>query len=125
MEIKIGKKTYKSGSHNMKLLFDLTKLRSEIDKRYRVSMSGDTDEIQKLLSTINPCEDIEKHVKLVCRFFGNQFTEKEFMEGYRAESMQEFNTLIELMTLEAISGVTDILGEEKKPQTQTSKKESK
>lgn len=125
MEIKIGKKTYKSGSHNMKLLFDLTKLRSEIDKRYRISMSGDMEEIKKLLSTINPCEDMEKHVKLVCRFFGNQFTEEEFMEGYRAYSVEEFHTLIQSMTLEAISGVTDILGDEKKPQTQTSKKESK
>lgn len=125
MEIKIGNKTYRSGKHNMKLLYDLTALRAEIDKRTRISAGDDEEAIAKLVESIDPCLDIDRNVKLVCRYFDNQFTEQEFMEGYSVDSVQDFHNLIQIMTLEAIWGVTNILGGEKKPQTPTSKKVSK
>lgn len=114
MEIKVGKKVYKSGKHNMRLLYDLTRLRKEIDERFRISSSGDDEAIQNLIESVDMLADMDRCVDLVCRFFGNQFTVQEFMDGYKADSVNDFNLLIEMMTLEAVSGVTNILGEEKK-----------
>lgn len=114
MELKVGKKVYKSGKHNMRLLYDLTRLRKEIDDRYRISSGGDDEAIQNLIESVDILEDIDRCVDLVCRFFGNQFTVQEFMDGYKADSVNDFNLLVEMMTLEAVSGVTNILGEEKK-----------
>ena len=114
MEIKVGKKVYKSGKHNMRLLYDLTRLRKEIDDRYRITAGDDTEAIQKLVESVDLLGDVDRCVDLVCRFFGNQFTVQEFMDGYKVKSVNDFNALVELMTLEAISGVTNILGEEKK-----------
>ncbi len=114
MEIKVGKKTYKSGKHNMRLLYDLARLKKEIEDRYRISSGDDEEAIKNLIDSIDPLADIDRCVDLVCRFFGNQFTVQEFMDGYKTKSVNDFNLLIEVMTLEAVSGVTNILGEEKK-----------
>ena len=124
MELKVGEKVYKSGKHNMRLLYDLTRLRKEIDDRYRITAGDDTEAIQKLVESVDLLGDIDRCVDLVCRFFGNQFTVQEFMDGYKVKSVNDFNALVELMTLEAISGVTNILGEEKKQLTPTLMKES-
>jgi len=46
MEIKVGKKVYKSGKHNMQLLYDLARLKKEIEDRYRISSGDDEEAIQ-------------------------------------------------------------------------------
>ena len=89
-------------------------MKKEIEDRYRISSGDDEEAIQNLIDSIDPLADIDRCVDLVCRFFGNQFTVQEFMDGYKTKSVNDFNLLIEVMTLEAVSGVTNILGEEKK-----------
>lgn len=122
MQITLNKKLYTSKPVSFGVVLDVIKLQKKLAEREDVFTKGlSDDEVYNFFSKIDPEKDLFDNLNILIKFFGNQFTVDEFLKGYQASSMRDFENLLYIMIMEVSSGVKDEVGAEKKPQTKTLK----